>query len=97
MVEPEVDSAVLAGICQRYGISRLEVFGSVSRGDADPGSDLDVLYDLAPDHHLTWNIELLVDELSDVFGRPVDLVSRRALHPLIRERIEAEAKALYAA
>jgi len=35
--------------------------------------------------------------LSDILGRPVDLVSRRAVHPLLRERIETEARALYAA
>ncbi len=97
MSEPEVDGAALAEICERYGIARLEVFGSVSRGEAGADSDVDVLYDLVPGHHLTWNIELLVDELSEAFGRRVDLVSRRSLHPLIRASVEAEAKALYAA
>lgn len=58
---------------------------------------MDVLYDLEPGRHLTWNIELLVDELSEMFGRHVDLVSRRSLHPLIRASVEADAKELYAA
>jgi predicted nucleotidyltransferase len=97
MPDPTVDGARLAEICRRYGIAQLEVFGSVSRGEATDDSDVDVLYDLEPGRHLTWDIELLADELSDVLGRRVDLVSRRALHPLIRASIEAEAKALYAA
>jgi predicted nucleotidyltransferase len=97
MAELEVDSAALAGICEQYGISRLDVFGSVSRGEADGSSDVDVLYDLAPGRHLTWDIELLVDDLSELFGRHVDLVSRRSLRPLIRASVEADAKALYAA
>jgi len=97
MSEPTVDGAALASICQKYGISRLEVFGSVARGEARIDSDVDVLYELAPGRHLTWDIELLVDELSELFGRQVDLVSRGSLHPLIRASVEAQAKALYAA
>ena len=37
------------------------------------------------------------EELSEILGRPVDLISRRAVHPLLRERIETEAQALCAA
>ncbi|VTR77687.1 nucleotidyltransferase family protein [Cellulomonas hominis] len=91
------DPERLADVCRRYGIARLDVFGSVARGDERPGSDLDVLYVLEPGRHLTWNIELLADELTAVFGRKVDLVSRRGLHPAIRDHVEREAAALYAA
>ncbi len=93
----EVDAESVARICERYGIARLDVFGSVARGDADAASDIDVLYVLAPGSHLGWNIEHLADELSDVLGRPVDLVSRDALHQRIRDQVLAEARLLYAA
>ncbi|MGQ0624673.1 MAG: nucleotidyltransferase domain-containing protein [Sporichthyaceae bacterium] len=44
-----IDLDRVAEICRRYGIDRLEVFGSVSGGDAAAAdSDVDVLYDLAP-------------------------------------------------
>lgn len=69
----------------------------MARGDDRPGSDVDVLYDLLPGRHLTRNIELLSDELAALFERPVDIVSRRALHPAIRDSVEAEAALLYAA
>jgi len=60
----DVDAAKLRDVCGRFGVSRLEVFGSVGRGEASPGSDIDVLYELAPGARLGWNIETLADELS---------------------------------
>lgn len=92
-----VDPARLRDICSRYGVSRLEVFGSVSRGEEAPDSDIDVLYDLAPESRLGWDIEELSDELSDLIGRPVDLVSRNSLHERLRDEVLAEARLLYAA
>jgi predicted nucleotidyltransferase len=92
-----VDLDRIAEVCRRYGVARLDVFGSVSRGDDRPGSDVDVLYELAPDARLGWDIEHLADELSAVIGRPVDLVSRTALHERLRDTVLAEARLLYAA
>lgn len=92
-----VDVEELKAVCARYGVSRLEVFGSASRSEATSGSDIDLLYELAPGARLGWDIEMLADELSDVFGRPVDLVSRRSLHERLRDQVLAEARPLYAA
>ena len=93
----EVDEGRLAAICDRYGISELRIFGSRSRGTAGPGSDIDVLYALSPGRRLGWEIEQLADELSDLFGSRVDLVSVRSLHPLLKPSVLAEARPLYAA
>lgn len=87
----------LVELCARYGFARLEVFGSVARGEERTDSDIDVLYDLLPGRHVTWEVVDAAEEMSQILGRPVDLVSRRAVHPLLRERIETEAQALYAA
>jgi predicted nucleotidyltransferase len=96
-VRLDLDLDLLADICRRYGIARLEVFGSVSRGEASPSSDVDVLYELIPGSRLGWMIETLSDELAVVLGRPVDLVSRRALHDRLRDDVLADAQLIYAA
>jgi predicted nucleotidyltransferase len=56
-----------------------------------------LLYTLEPGTRLGWEIEDLSDELSALFGRPVDLVAKVALHPRLRDNVLAEAKLLYAA
>lgn len=92
-----VDAEQLREVCTRYGVSRLEVFGSVSRGEASPDSDVDILYELVPGARLGWDIEKLAEELSELLGRRVDLVSRNALHERLRGEVLTEARLLYAA
>jgi len=92
-----VDDEQIRRVCRRYGIARLEVFGSAGRGEAGPESDVDLLYELQPGARLGWHVEDLADELSAIFGRRVDLVSRAALHERLREKVLAEARLLYAA
>lgn len=93
----DIDRARLDALCRRFGIARLDVFGSVARGEAGPGSDVDLLYELAQGRSLGWEIEDLSQDLADLFGRPVDLVSRKALHPLIRDQVLADAEPFYVA
>ena len=90
-----VDSERLHEVCERYGVSRLEVFGSTARGVGSAASDIDLLYTLAPGVRLGWEIEDLAAELAEILGRPVDLVSRRALNARIRDQVLAEAKPFY--
>jgi predicted nucleotidyltransferase len=47
--------------------------------------------------HLGWAINDLSDELEQVLGRPVDLVSKRALHARLRDAVLAQAQVVYAA
>jgi hypothetical protein len=93
----DVDQVSLADICDRYGIAELRIFGSQARGSQRPDSDIDILYTLQPGRRLGWEIEQLTDELAALFGRPVDLVSLHALHPLLRPAVLAEARPVYAA
>lgn len=97
MEDLRIDASRLAELCRRYGIARLEVFGSVAQGEQRPDSDVDLLYTLEGGRALGWEVEDLVESLTEVFHRPVDLVSRRSLHPMIRDRVMAEAEPLYAA
>jgi uncharacterized protein len=91
----EIDAERLREVCERYGVIRLEVFGSLSRGTGGSDGDVDLLYTLAPEARLGWAIQDLSDELASVLGRPVDLVSRRGVNHRIREQVLAEAQPFY--
>ena len=75
----QVDGERLAEICERYGVVRLEAFGSFTRGDAGPDSDLDILVTFGPDVRLGLEFVALQQELERLFGRPVDLLTRRSV------------------
>jgi uncharacterized protein len=92
-----VDPTRLRELCEQYGLAELAVFGSQARNEEGPDSDVDLLYVLAPGHRLGFGINQLEDELAALLGRKVDLVSKRALHPLLRSQVVAEARTLYAA
>lgn len=93
----DFDLERIGEICRRYGVARLDVFGSAARGDLGPDSDVDLLYELTPGARLGWEIEDLTDELAAVLGRRVDLVARSALHDRLRDAVLAEARSFYAA
>ena len=97
MLSPDIDGERLGAVCQRYGIIRLEIFGSMARGTDHSDSDIDLLYTLAPGARLGWEVEDLTSELEAVLGRRVDLVSRRALHARLQDQVLREAQPFYAA
>jgi len=75
-----IDRKKVADFCRRCKITEFALFGSVLRDDFRPDSDVDVLVTFAPDAE--WSLFDDVDmeeELSAIFGRKVDLVSRRAV------------------
>jgi len=75
----QIDRERLTSLCQRYEIARLEAFGSFTRGDAGAGSDLDVLVTFATGVRHGLEIVALQQELEALFGRPVDLLTRRSV------------------
>jgi predicted nucleotidyltransferase len=77
-------------IANKYGARHVRVFGSVARGDADGGSDVDFLVDLEPGRSLL-DLGGLQFELEALLGRPVDVVTERGLKQRIRERVPREA------
>ena len=85
-----LDQEKIAEFCQRWKITEFALFGSILRDDFRPDSDVDVLATFASD--ADWSLFDHVDmqeELSDLFGRKVDLVSRRAIersHNWIRRK-----------
>ncbi|CAN5921605.1 hypothetical protein BH11PSE3_BH11PSE3_03120 [soil metagenome] len=70
---------------------RLGVYGSVARGEASSGSDVDILveFDHTPD---LFEFAALRDRLAEILGRPVDLATPQALKPRLRARILDEVR-----
>ncbi len=91
----------LAAICRRFGVARLEVFGSAARGgDFDPDrSDVDFLVTNPAARNDLAAFADLKEELESLLGRPVDLVEREAVEGsrnFIRRRaILGEARSVY--
>ena len=75
-----IPKAKLAEFCRRWNISELALFGSALREDFRPDSDVDVLVSFAPQAHITlFDMAQMQNELTDIFQREVDLVSKRGL------------------
>jgi predicted nucleotidyltransferase len=92
----------LAAYCQRWKISELAVFGSVLREDFGPASDVDVLVSFADG--ADWGLfdhARMQQELADLIGRRVDLLTRRAVESssnwIRREAILSSAEVVHAA
>src|SRR5689334_4840683 len=92
-VEPEE----IAQFCRREHIRRLAVFGSVARGEAEPGSDLDLLVEFEPGSCVGYRFFEIQDELSLMFGRTVDLNTPGFLGPRLLERVQKDVSPLYEA
>ncbi len=97
-----VDPATLAAFCERWRVAELAAFGSVLRASFGPDSDVDLL--LTPQADTIWSLldqGQMRDELSELFGRPVDLLVRSAVESspnwIRRNEILSTAEPLYAA
>jgi predicted nucleotidyltransferase len=73
----------------RYKISRLGIFGSYVRGEQQSGSDLDILVDYEEAPSLIALIEI-ENQLSELLGVKVDLVTRKGLRSQLRKQILGE-------
>lgn len=80
-------------IAASHGVTRVLVFGSVVRGEATPTSDLDLLIETGTETSAWFPAGLILD-LEQALGRRVEVVTERALHPQIRERVLHEARPL---
>jgi len=74
------------------GVVRLALFGSVLRGQARDGSDIDILVQFAPGAKSYERFLTLAELLESHLGRRVELVTTEALSPVIGPRILAEAR-----
>ena len=80
------------GELRAAGVGGLFLFGSLARDEARGDSDIDVFFDLErPQGFTLFNLVALQQRLQDILGAKVDLMTRQALHPRRRPRIEASA------
>jgi uncharacterized protein len=77
-------------VAARHGAGNVLLFGSVARGDETAQSDIDLLVDVTGET-TPWFPGSLIADLEQLLGRPVQVVIRRSLSPLIRESVLREA------
>lgn len=82
--------AEIARLAARYGVERVRIFGSLARGQATPDSDIDFLVVFKRGKTLLDLIGFRQD-LEELLGRKVDVVSERGVSPHLRNRIFSEA------
>jgi uncharacterized protein len=76
---------------KRLGVQHLYLFGSTARGEARKDSDVDLFFDHPPASLGLFELMEIKDTADRILGRKTDTMTRRSLHPLLRERIEASA------
>jgi len=75
-----IDEARLADFCRRWKIKQLAVFGSARRPDFRADSDVDLLATFSPEADWSLFEQVTTErELSDLIGRRVDLINRKAV------------------
>lgn len=89
-VRVEAQRAAMHEVISRHRASAPRVFGSVARGEDEPGSDLDLLVDFAEDASLFDEIGLRLD-LVELLGIQVDVIDAASLQGSFRNRVLAEA------
>lgn len=80
MAQITVDREKIAAFCRRWRIAEFALFGSVLRDEFRSDSDIDVLVRFLPEaEHSLFDMVRMRAELKRIFGREVDLVSRRGI------------------
>ena len=80
-------------LVDHHGAHNVRIFGSVARGQTDADSDLDLLVEFDADRSLLDRIALMQD-LKDLLGIDVDVVTQRALHRDLQAQILRDAQPL---
>jgi hypothetical protein len=96
MIPDKLHTDEVAGICKKYHVASISVFGSAAREEATTESDIDLLVTFSQPTSLLQMVAL-ERELSEVLGRKVDLLTEASLSPYLRDRILKERRLVYAA
>jgi predicted nucleotidyltransferase len=100
VVRVEVPDEEIARFCRDWGVTEMSLFGSALRDDFGPQSDIDVLLTFGSGVRPTlFDLVRMGEELTRIFGRRVDVVSRRGLeasrNPIRRKAILESARVIY--
>ena len=87
----ETQRAAIRSLVSRHRATNPRLFGSVLRGNEALGSDVDILVDALPGATL-FDLGGLQQDLQDLLGAPVDLLTPRDLPQTFRDRVLAEAR-----
>src|SRR5258708_7266328 len=76
---------------KRLGIEHLYLFGSTARGEAREDSDVDLFFDHPVGSIGLYELMDVKETASRILGRKADIMTRRSLHRLLRDRIDTSA------
>jgi uncharacterized protein len=95
------DPRAIQAFCRKWKVRELDLFCSVLRDDFTDTSDVDVLVDFQPDARWGLAFVEMKEELESIFGRKVDLLTRRAVersnNPIRKHAILDHLERIYAA
>ena len=96
MVHLFIDTNAIAVFCRQHSLRELALFGSVTREDFRPDSDVDVLIEFEPNGEVgLLGYCQMIEELEALFKRSVDLVTKESLSPHFRDTVLANRQVLY--
>lgn len=78
-------------LLQRLGVEQLFLFGSTARDEAREDSDIDLFFDHPEGSIGLFQLMDVKEAAARILGREPDIMTRRSLHPLLKQRIEASA------
>ena len=90
------DTSKLVEICRQNDVSRIGVFGSMARGEANEQSDIDLIVEFSKRKSLLALVTL-ERKMSETLGRQVDLLTEAALSPYLRDRVMSDLQVVYEA
>lgn len=96
MVTFPFDTKTLIEICRQNDVSRIGVFGSMARGEANQQSDIDLLVEFSRRKSLLAMVAL-ERQIATALGRKVDLLTEAAISPYLRQRILGDLQVIYEA
>lgn len=84
----------ISNVLRKNDVKRASLFGSYARGEAKPGSDIDILVEFSKRKSLL-DLVGVEQELSDTLGAKVDLLTEKSISPYLIDGIKKEMKVIY--